>query len=171
MSYVDKHLMVGEQVAYRTRRHGIIFARPIFVFVLGLAVFIGLRLWGPTEAPTGASVVLLVSAVLAGLMAIPAAIDRHCSEFAVTDKRVIVKIGWLQRRSLETLLSKVEAIEVNQGILGRLLDYGSIVIIGTGGTREPFDRIAQPLVFRRKVQEQILAFQGNMPPAATKNVQ
>ena len=94
------------------------------------------------------------------LKAIPAWIDRATSEFAVTNKRVIIKVGWIRRRSLETLLTKVEGIEVNQGIWGRVFDYGTIVITGTGGSKETFARIGAPLLFRRKVQEQILALQG-----------
>jgi uncharacterized membrane protein YdbT with pleckstrin-like domain len=72
-----------------------------------------------------------------------------------TNKRVLVKIGWLRRQSLETLLSKIETIGVEQDILGRALDYGTIVVTGTGGSKEPFRTIASPMEFRRAVQEQI----------------
>src|SRR4029077_2816860 len=68
-----------------------------------------------------------------------------------------MKVGWIRRRSVETLLGKVEAVAVEQGIGGRLLDYGALVVTGTGGTRERFDRIAAPLEFRRQVQAQIAA--------------
>ena len=74
------------------------------------------------------------------------------SEFAVTDKRVIIKIGLLHRRTLEMLLIKVEAISVDQSIAGRIFGYGTIVVVGTGGTREAFENIASPLEFRRAVQ-------------------
>lgn len=94
------------------------------------------------------------------ITAIPAWINRSTSEFAVTNRRVIVKVGWIRRRSLETLLMKVEGIQVEQSILGRILNYGTITITGTGGSREVFDRIAAPLEFRRKVQEQTVATQG-----------
>jgi uncharacterized membrane protein YdbT with pleckstrin-like domain len=108
--------------------------------------------------------VLILIAGLAGFIAlataIPAWIERRTSEFAVTNKRVIVKIGWIRRRSDETLLTKIEGIEVIQGIWARMLNYGTIIITGTGGSREPFSRIAAPLLFRRKVQEQILAIQN-----------
>jgi uncharacterized membrane protein YdbT with pleckstrin-like domain len=77
------------------------------------------------------------------------------SEFAVTNKRVIMKVGWVRRRSLETLLSKVESIGVDQGIVGRMLDFGTISVNGTGGTSESFPQIGAPLEFRRQVQDVI----------------
>ena len=161
MSYVDKNLMEGEQVAYRTRRHWVIYQWPLFLSFLGVLLFVAQRVWFPEGRGPEAGLIAAGVAFLAALFtAIPPFIERRTSEFAVTNKRVIVKVGWIQRRSLETLLSKIEAIEVFQGIWARMLDYGTIVIIGTGGTKEPFERIAAPLDFRRKVQEQILAMSG-----------
>lgn len=81
------------------------------------------------------------------------AIQRWTSEFAVTNRRVVVKLGLISRHTLELSLAKVESIGVEQGLLGRLLGYGTIVVIGTGGTRERFDRISDPLAFRRAVME------------------
>jgi uncharacterized membrane protein YdbT with pleckstrin-like domain len=75
------------------------------------------------------------------------------SEFAITDKRIIIKVGLISRRTLEMNLNKIESVNVNQGILGRILGYGTIVVIGTGGTREPFASISNPIEFRRRFQE------------------
>ena len=69
-----------------------------------------------------------------------------------TTKRVIVKIGVLQTRSVELLLGKVEGITVNQGLGGKLFGYGEIVITGSGGTKEQFSGIQSPFDFRRAVQ-------------------
>lgn len=80
-------------------------------------------------------------------------IEMSTSEFAITNKRVIIKVGLISRRTLEMNLNKIESVNVNQGILGRLLGYGTIVVIGTGGTRERFANIADPLTFRKKFQE------------------
>ena len=79
-------------------------------------------------------------------------IERWTSEFAITNKRLIIKTGLISRHTLEMGLSKVESINVDQGIMGRMLDYGSITVIGTGGTREPFQNIAHPMKFRRQFQ-------------------
>ncbi|MBC8230730.1 PH domain-containing protein [bacterium] len=75
------------------------------------------------------------------------------SEFAITNKRVIIKVGLISRRTLEMNLAKIESVNVNQGVLGRILNYGSITVIGTGGTRERFSRISQPLEFRKAFQQ------------------
>jgi uncharacterized membrane protein YdbT with pleckstrin-like domain len=152
MSYLDDHLLAGEQIVYRARLHWIIFGTPIVVVLLGVALAIVLRLYQPEYWYAGAA--------LAGvglLLAISPAIRYTSSEFAVTDKRVLAKHGFIQRDSIETLLSKIEAIEVDQGIIGRLFGYGSVGITGTGGTQESFPLISHPLEFRRQIQSQIVA--------------
>jgi uncharacterized membrane protein YdbT with pleckstrin-like domain len=80
------------------------------------------------------------------------AIQRSSSEFAITNKRVIIKSGIISRKTLEMNVSKIESVDVVQGIFGRLLGYGNIVIKGTGGTMERFDCIANPIQFRMKFQ-------------------
>lgn len=80
-------------------------------------------------------------------------VDRYTDEFAVTNRRVIVKTGLISRKTLEMNLSKIESVNVDQSIFGRLLGYGTITIIGTGGTRESFPNISKPLLFRKKFQE------------------
>lgn len=74
------------------------------------------------------------------------------SEFAVTNNRVLVKVGIIRRHSMEIVLPQVEGIGVDQGIIGRILGFGTIVVSGTGTTREFFIRIRNPLEFRRQVQ-------------------
>lgn len=80
-------------------------------------------------------------------------IESSTSEFAITNKRVIIKVGLISRRTFEMNISKIESVIVNQGILGRMLGYGTIVVKGTGGTNELFKAIADPLTFRKKFQE------------------
>ena len=75
------------------------------------------------------------------------------SEFAITNKRIIIKVGFISRRTLEMNLQKVESIVVDQSILGRVLGYGTIMVIGTGGTKEPFHNIVSPLEFRKQYQQ------------------
>jgi uncharacterized membrane protein YdbT with pleckstrin-like domain len=79
-------------------------------------------------------------------------IRRRSSEFAVTNKRVIIKLGVLTTRSMELLLSKIEGITVTQSIMGRMFGFGEIIVTGSGGTQEPFDNIQAPLDFRQAVQ-------------------
>lgn len=80
-------------------------------------------------------------------------IQSATSEFAITNKRIIIKVGLISRHTLEMNLNKIESVNVNQGILGRLLGYGTIIVVGTGGTKEPFDSISDPLRFRKEFQE------------------
>jgi len=80
-------------------------------------------------------------------------IEKATSEFAITDKRVIVKVGLISRKTLEMNISKIETVNVNQGILGRMLGYGTVTVVGTGGTKEAFNSISSPLEFRKHFQE------------------
>jgi uncharacterized membrane protein YdbT with pleckstrin-like domain len=100
--------------------------------------------------------------VLALVSVIVGAVKRNATEMAVTNHRVIIKVGLVGRRTVELLLSKVESIEVKETAFGRMLGYGTIVVIGTGGTPEPFYRVAHPLEFRSKVQQQIEAMSQDM---------
>ncbi len=141
MGYVESNLMAGEQVILQTRIHGIVFVPPAVVILLGVGLFM---------MPVAGLLVLAI-----GVVMLAAAWIRHwTSEFAVTDRRVIIKVGLISRQTIEINMSKVESVEVRQGILARLLNYGTIVVIGTGGTKEPFDMIDEPLAFRRAVQSQ-----------------
>lgn len=81
------------------------------------------------------------------------ALSRWADEFVITNKRIICKTGLFSRRTLEMNLNKIESVNVDQGIMGRMLGYGTITIIGTGGTRESFPDIAQPVEFRKRFQE------------------
>lgn len=81
-------------------------------------------------------------------------LDHYCNEFVITNQRVIIKRGILVFWSLEMNHSQIEAIFVNQNIIGRLFNSGSIEISGTGGTRERFHQIANPLVLGEYFKKQ-----------------
>ena len=169
MSYVDEHLLPGERVVYRARQHWSIFAVAITLTLVAVATFVVLRLldlWAD-----GRVIVPLLLLAAAAVVAVGPALRYIGSEYAVTDKRVVVKLGLIQRESDETLLSKVEAIGVDQTIWGRMFGFGTVTIVGTGGTHETFHHIAAPLEFRRQVQGQIVAGEdrrggASAPPAA-----
>ena len=125
MSYVESNLMKDEVVRYQARLHWSIYLLPA-----------------------------LLCPLVVGFFLLPAAMIRsYASEFAVTSRRVIIKVGLLSRKTIELNLSKIESIDVDQSIWGRLFGYGVITVIGTGGTREPFRNIADPLGFRKAVNE------------------
>lgn len=73
--------------------------------------------------------------------------------FVITNKRIIYKHGFIFRRTFEMNLAKVETVQIKQGIIARLFNYGTLVIIGSGGTKEVVEKISAPLTFRSKVQE------------------
>ncbi len=150
MSYVESQLLPGETVRHRAHLHWIVFVAPMALSFLFAAIGMPLIAINNLGAVAWLLLLPLVSAPL-----LWALIIHKTSEFAVTDKRVIIKVGWIRRRTLETLLGKVEGIGVDQGILGRMLGYGTITVTGTGGTKEPFSNISQPLEFRRQVQAQV----------------
>lgn len=80
-------------------------------------------------------------------------IDRYTDEFAITNKRVIIKTGLISRKTFEMNHSKIESVNVDQSIFGRMLGFGTITIVGSGGTKEVFPKINHPLEFRKKFQE------------------
>jgi hypothetical protein len=162
MSYVDSHLVPGETVIYETRLHWIVMLGHIIVGCLLLALpgaFLLYYAASQTGIPSsnlhimeGGGVALIVCGVVAILVG---TVRRNATEMALTNRRVVIKTGLVGRKTIEMLLNKVESIEVSETVLGRMLGYGTIVVIGTGGTPEPFDQVAHPLEFRSRVQQQI----------------
>ena len=145
MSYIDNNLIAGESVTYRTRLHWLMLAPPALLFViwLPLAWYLAQGEWAALAwVPIALGVVALL----------PAIIKRQSSDFAVTNKRVMMKTGVFTTRSVELFLSKVEAIAVDQSLLGKMFGYGDIAITGSGGTSEAFSHIQGPMQFRRAVQ-------------------
>ncbi len=162
MSYIESNLVSGETVIYETRLHWIVMLWHIVLgcLLLGLP---GVLLLYYTVNQTGmerqtlhvaqgGGVALLVCGVVVILMGM---VRRNATEMAVTNRRVVIKTGLVSRKTIEMLLNKVESIEVSETAFGRMLGYGTIVVIGTGGTPEPFHKVAHPLEFRSQVQQQI----------------
>jgi uncharacterized membrane protein YdbT with pleckstrin-like domain len=158
MGYVERHLLPGERVLYKTRLHWVLFARPALVVLIGagLAIAVGQMSGGretQTEAARWAGWVGIGIMVLGLLWGFVHWVELRTSEFAVTTTRVIFKVGLVARYTTELLLSKVESIAVQQTLTGRLLGYGDLTVIGTGGTREVFRRVRDPISFRNYVQQ------------------
>jgi uncharacterized membrane protein YdbT with pleckstrin-like domain len=150
MGYVEKNLISGEKVVYRTGIHWIVLFWPfVFAVLLGAA---GVAIYLYRNDLVIASAALIG---VAALILIIAGVRRGSTEMAVTNRRVIIKTGIASRRSLEIMLPKVESIGIDESTGGRVLGYGTVTIHGTGGTPEPFRMIAHPSEFRRQVQQQI----------------
>jgi uncharacterized membrane protein YdbT with pleckstrin-like domain len=158
MGYVDNNLITGEKVTYRGRLHWVLLVKPglvsliIFVVVAGLLYESGLNRMISTVSMVLAWLAVLVLSAIPILLAV---LTWTSAEFSVTNKRVILKTGFIQSKTAEMFLNKIESVGVDQNIVGRILGYGDIVIRGTGGSLEPFRGVSSPLEFRRQIQEQI----------------
>ena len=106
----------------------------------------------------------LLPLILLGLVLLPlyglglifwiaALIKYKTTELAITNKKIIAKFGFISRNTIELLLPKIESIQVNQTILGRMFNYGSIVASGTGNPQAPVPGISNPIEFRKKLME------------------
>lgn len=147
------NLVTGERVLYRGQVHPVAALLPAAsVAVLALLLFVSTA---RADVGIAFSMLLLVLFWLGLPLLVVGVVQLRTSDFAVTDKRVSIKVGVVRRRSLETLLPKVEGVEVSQGPLGSLLGYGTIVVNGVGGTREPFAGIKDPQRFRHAVQQEV----------------
>src|SRR2546426_9757634 len=120
MSYVDNNLISGESVMYRVRLHWILFAKPGLVTLALIAIAVFLFYLGGAAGWIGAALL-----VTSAIPIIVAAVNRSSAEFAVTNKRVILKVGFIQKKTAGMFLNKVESVGVDQSIAGRVLGYGA----------------------------------------------
>jgi uncharacterized membrane protein YdbT with pleckstrin-like domain len=167
MSYIESNLVAGEHVVYQTRLHWIVMLGHILLGCLlfalpgAILLYYGVTLQSMDiklrHFMDAAGAALLVGGLIAILMGM---VRRSATEMAVTNRRVVVKTGLASRRTIEMLLNKVETIEVQESALGRLMGYGTVVLVGTGGSTEPFHKVAHPLDFRGAVQQQIEKLSG-----------
>lgn len=140
-SYIESSLGRSERIVYKAQVSwlsqfwGIVFGILLLMWVIGI--------------------LLIVSAVL----------NVMTTELALTNKRVIAKFGFIRRQTIELNINRIESISVNQGFWGRIFNYGSIVVRGTGGSHAPIPYIAWPMEFRQQFND----FIDNEIDAASKN--
>lgn len=142
-SYVEQALTRGESVLH--------LGRTSWWSLSGYLVF------GVLLIPLGVGLILLAVAW----------VKQRSTELAVTNKRVITKFGFIQRDTVELNIQKVESVQVQQGIMGRMLDFGTIVIAGGGNPQAPVPGISDPMGFRRAFLEaQEAALKERTAPAS-----
>src|SRR6202453_2130444 len=146
--YIDDILQPGEKVLYSTNAHWIFYFPAIAAWIAAAVLLVGSR-----RTPTEGIVLLCLSAsavvALAALYwTFTAWFHRWTTETDVTNLRVVHKTGFIKRRTFEMSLDKVESVDVNQSILGRLLNYGNVTVRGVGEGAETIRTIASPLAFR-----------------------
>lgn len=149
--YIDEILQPGERVLYSTNAHWIFYFPAIMAWIVALALLILSR-----QAMVDWLVLLCLGA--AGLAAVAALywtikgwFHRFTTETDVTNLRVVHKTGFIKRRTFEMALDKVESVDVDQSILGRILNYGDVTIRGVGEGVETIRTIASPLAFRSSI--------------------
>jgi uncharacterized membrane protein YdbT with pleckstrin-like domain len=149
--YIDDILQPGEKVLYSTNAHWIFYLPAIAAWILAVVLFFLSR------ATVTESIVLLclsasaVVAIAALYWTLKAWFHRWTTETDVTNLRVVHKTGFIKRRTFEMSLDKVESVDVDQSILGRLLNYGNVTVRGVGEGAETITTIASPLDFRNHI--------------------
>lgn len=146
MRYIDQILQPGETVAYTTTLHWVVYLPAISLWLLAFVALTAGGALGPV------SLLIAIVCALTGLvMAFSAWFRRWTTEIDVTDRCIVYKRGFIRRHTVEMNMDKVESVDVDQSILGRMLDYGDITIRGTGVGIEPLHNIDAPLEFRNQV--------------------
>jgi uncharacterized membrane protein YdbT with pleckstrin-like domain len=149
--YIDDILQPGEKVLYSTNAHWIFYVPAIAAWIAALLRFVLSR------QTTTESIVLVclaasaVVAIVALYWTLKAWFHRWTTETDVTNMRVVHKTGFIKRRTFEMSLDKVESVDVNQSILGRIFNYGDVTVRGVGEGAETIDTIASPLEFRNHI--------------------
>src|SRR5258708_2607056 len=148
MSYLDQVLQPGEKVLYRTTVSWTLFIPGILLLIVAIVVFVVAQ---QSLNSAWSNILFLVIGLPALFLLARAWFTRWTTEIAVTNSRIILKRGFIRRHTIEMNMDKVESVDVNQSLVGRLFNYGDITIRGTGTGFEPLRMIDHPLRFRSQV--------------------
>jgi uncharacterized membrane protein YdbT with pleckstrin-like domain len=143
MSYVQKVLQPGEQVRYEAAIHWVGYLNGLAWL---LAAFI---VWMVTPtAWRGGFVIeaIIIVLIACGVVMLARAwFNWWITEIAVTNRRVIYKRGFISRSTAEMHMDKIESVKIDQSVLGRILDYGKVTVLGTGTGTESLGKIDEPI--------------------------
>ncbi len=149
MSYLDRNLLDGEQILFRTKKHWIVFFPPVFWALVTVFCYY------QTNIPVLQTIAFL-PAILTVLYLCNQLFVYFFSEFAITNIRVVMREGFFFRRTNDTRLSALANVDVVQGIVGQALNYGTVFINTFGGERDPYTDIDSPIQFKNILQDQLL---------------
>lgn len=149
-SYVDAVLSDGERIVYRA---AISHWKFFLSYLIGsLFVLTALGAYISIGSADAASLAMIATLLAIGIIVIlVAVVRRQTTELVLTDRRIITKRGLVSRDTVEMNLAKVESLHVNQGLMGRILDFGDVTVVGTGSSLEPLRGIARPIELRKKL--------------------
>jgi uncharacterized membrane protein YdbT with pleckstrin-like domain len=151
--YIDEILQPGEKVLYSTNAHWIFYLPAMAAWIVALVLVI-LSVTVAAGIPSlvlGCWAVATIVAIVALFWTVRGWFHRLTTETDVTDRRVVHKTGFVKRRTFEIALDKIESVDVDQTILGRVLNYGDVTIMGVGEGRQRISTIASPLAFRSAI--------------------
>lgn len=147
MGYVTNNLMPDERVLHVGKIHWFVFVSGTVMLLIAIGLFRADLEGGMVQ------VFGVILFILAMINLINAFIFKISTELAITSKRVIAKVGFISRSTIELNHKKVESFIVDQSIFGRIFGFGTIVVCGTGGGRTPIPNIDNPLEFRRQAMK------------------
>ncbi|MGD0707264.1 MAG: PH domain-containing protein [Anaerolineaceae bacterium] len=144
MGYIEKNLVDGETILYRAKISWATFIFPILLLII--------LIWMCSKF----SPFLVVLSVLFSIyLILQILLIITTTEFALTNRRIIAKKGIIRQHSIDMMLGQVESIKVSQPIDGRIFNFGTVTVVGSGGTEEFFKSISNPLELRKQVNNQI----------------
>ncbi len=149
--YIDEILQPGEKVLYSTNAHWMFYLPAIAAWVVALVLVIFSRLVTSDTLTLVCLSLASIVALAALYWSLTAWFHRWTTETDVTNLRVVHKAGFIKRRTFEMSLDKVESVDVNQSILGRIMNYGDVTVRGVGEGAETIKTIASPLEFRNSI--------------------
>ena len=151
MSYLSRVLQPGERVVYTTRLHWLVYLRALLLVGAAVIVLIAGGMLDEGRLAAALKILAALLALLALASGFRSFMRRVTTELAITEHRVIFKRGFLARHTIEMNRGKVESVDVDQSILGRVFGYGTVVVRGTGGSLEPIRNISDPITFRTHI--------------------
>jgi uncharacterized membrane protein YdbT with pleckstrin-like domain len=146
MNYVQKVLEPDEKVLHVASLSWTGYIAGLSVLAVTAVLYV--VLWAIVGQALWLNIALVVLLLVALALLARAWFERWTTEIAITDKRIILKRGFIRRDTIEMALGKVESVDVSQSLLGRLFDYGDITVRGTGIGFAPLRKIDAPLKFR-----------------------
>jgi uncharacterized membrane protein YdbT with pleckstrin-like domain len=149
--YIDDILQPGEKVLYSTNAHWVFYLPAVAAWTAAVAFLIVSRMITSETLVLVCLSLAAISAIVALYKMLTAWFHRWTTETDVTNLRVVHKTGFIKRRTFEMSLDKVESVDVNQSILGRILNYGNVTVRGVGEGVETIQTIASPLDFRNHI--------------------
>ncbi len=148
-NYISKNILPDEKILYRTKKHWIIFLIPFVLTIMTVFFFLN-----SNPFVVKLSFIMLIVTLLYWMNQF---LLYYASEFAITDKRVMMREGFFYRHTNETRLTAISNVGATQSLLAQALSYGTVFINTFGGETDAFTELDNPVLFQKKLQELLYA--------------